>query len=272
MRIRKQFLGSLLGGLILAANSVDAQLVTITDATLGTSTRDGTLNAGEYGSLTYFSSGSGSGFGNVLFGSGGKLYWDSSLGGGLNFGVQLGGGGLNDAGVIYIDSVSGGLNNTTTIEDTGDSGRSAISGDGGGNQSELTFAAGFNADYAITIENGFSGLFKINGDGSLTFQTSLQLTPTGSGPQQREGELLLSDIGLSTGGSFKYVGTYLNSGNAYRSDELNGQGTAPGGNIGQSPFTFDNYNTFNSVPEPASAALLGLGLLAGAFWVRRPRA
>src|SRR5690349_9211144 len=96
-------------GCSFAAN---AQFQTIIDTTPGTSTRDGTLGAGEYGSLSFFSTGVNTGFGNVLFGSNSKLYWDSSLSGALNFGIQLGGGGLFDAGVIYIDSKSGGLSGT----------------------------------------------------------------------------------------------------------------------------------------------------------------
>ncbi|MSU58565.1 MAG: PEP-CTERM sorting domain-containing protein [Pedosphaera sp.] len=265
--MKRSILAATLG--ILVANNAFAQLTTITDTTLGTSTRDGTLNAGEYGSLTYFSGGVNSGFGNVLFGSGGKLYWDSSLGGALNLGLQLGGGTQNgnDAGVIYIDSVAGGFNNTTTINDIQDGGRAAISGNGSfGGSSELTFASGFNADYAISIQSGFAGLFQLasGGSGSLIFVTSLSLTPTGAGPQQREGALLLSNVGLSFGGSFK-----LNPDNAFRSNELNGDAYA-GGNIGQSPFTVTGYNVFQSVPEPSSLTLLALGgLCAARLWHRR---
>jgi len=257
-------------GLGAIAASASAQLVTITDLTLGGSTRDGTLGAGEYGSLSYFSTGIGNGFGNVL-GSNSRIYFDSSYSSGtLNLGVQLGGGGLFNSGVIYIDSISGGLAGTSTIEDTSDSGRSAISGDGGGSESELTFASGFLADYAITIEDSFSGLFQINGDGSLTYLTSLNLTPTGDASlQQREGELLLSQIGIAPGDSFRYVATYLNSGNAFRSDELNGHSTPLGGNIGQNPFEFDNYNLFVTVPEPTTAALLGAGLASLFIFGRR---
>jgi len=269
MRSQTKHLVTVLSLALFAASSAPAQLITITDTTPGASTRDGTLNPGEYGGLTYYSSGIGSGFGNVL-GSNSQIFFDASLGGALNVGFQLGAN-LNDAGVIYIDSIGGGLTGTTTIEDTGDSGRSAISGDGGGNESELTFAAGFTADYAITLENNFSGLFRIENDGSLTFVTSLNLTPTGdASQQQREGELLLSDIGVSHGGSFNYVATYLNSGNAFRSDELHGHSTALGGNIGQNPFTFDNYNTFiTPVPEPTSVALLGLGVTSLLIFSRR---
>jgi len=257
-------------GLGAVVASASAQLVTITDLTSGGSTRDGTLNTGEYGSLSYFSTGIGSGFGNVL-GSNSRIYFDSSSTGTLNLGLQLGGGGLFDTGVIYIDSVSGGLSGTSTIEDTSDGGRRAVSGDGLlGEQSELTFASGFLADYAITIEDSFSGLFQINNDGSLTYVTSLNLTPTGDASlQQREGELLLSQIGIAPGDSFLYVATYLNSGNAFRSDELHGHSTPLGGNIGQSPFEFDNYNLFVTVPEPTTAALLGAGLVSLFIFGRR---
>lgn len=256
-------------GLGAMATTASAQLVTITDTTLGTSTRNGTLGATEYGNLSFFSTGIGSGFGNIL-GSNSRIYFDSSYStGALNLGVQLGGGSLFDAGVIYIDSVSGGLGGTSTIEDTSDGGRRAISGDGGGNQSELTFASGFLADYAITLQDSFSGLFKIEGSGALTFVATLNLTPTGTPAlQQREGELLLSQIGLVAGDSFRYVATYLNPNDAFRSNELHGHGGTVGSNIGQNPFTFDNFNVFVSVPEPTSMALLGLGL-AGLLIFRR---
>ena len=259
--------GTLFSGAALLALGVvaNAAPVIIVDTTIGTATRDGTVNAGEY-----VGSGAGinSGFSDVL-GSGSTLYVDSNLTGQLNIGIAKGAAAWNDTGVIYIDSVAGGLTNTTTIEDTGDGGRRAISGDGGGQQSEINFAPGFGVDYAISIEDGFAGLFKVNNDGSLTFIASTLLTPAGNvNAPYREMQLTLAQIGMAPAASqsFKYIATYLNNNNAFRSNELHGvaQSTVPGGNIGQNTLTLaaGDFNTFITMPEPGGMTLLGLASLA----------
>jgi pullulanase len=225
------------------------QPVNLVDTTPGGATTDGTINANEY---VAFSSGINSGFGNVI-GSNSKLHIDSDTGGTLYFGLEGGGGSLNDAGVIYIDSIAGGLTNTLALQDEGDGLRSAISGQAGGNASELTFASGFEADYAVAFNAGFAGLFQLTtgGNNSLTYVNSANLNPTNnSGAGAWEMNIALSDIGLSPGDSFKYVVTYLNAGNAFRSDEFHGvaAGTVTGGNIGQSSFSLGSgdFNTFQT--------------------------
>jgi hypothetical protein len=256
----------------LVAGNVLGVPITITDTTAGTATNNGAIAGGEYvGS----SVGINSGFGNVI-GSNSAIHVDSSSLGALNFGVQSGGGNFNDAAVIYIDSITGGVADTTGLEDTNDPGRSAISGDGdneSADQSEITFGANFRPDYAISIDNGFAGLFQLTpgGDGSLTFVASGNLNPTNNAAaQQREIDITLANIGLTPGGSFKYVVTYLNPGNSFRSDEFHGvaQATANSGNIGQAPITLadTDFNVFNSIPEPSSIGVLALG---GAALLRR---
>lgn len=259
----------------LVGGAVHAAPVTIVDTTAGSATNDGTINTGEYvGSST----GINSDFGNVI-GSAATLFVDSSLGGALNFALRAGGGSLNDRAVIYIDSVSGGFADTTTIGDTADAGRAAISGNGtGGGTSEVTFAPGFLADYAIVLESNFAGLFQLaaGGANSLIFVTSANLNPSGNaGAVDREFDLTLANIGLSAGAAaeFDYVATYLNSSNAFRSNEFQGvaQSTVPG-SVGQTTVTLaaGDFNTFVTVPEPATAGLLGVvTLLLG---IRRRKA
>jgi hypothetical protein len=252
------------------AGAASAMPTTITDTTAGSATLDGTINSGEY---VGFSDGVNTGFGDVI-GASADLFVDSSDTGQLNFGFAYGAGDFNDVAVIYIDSVAGGLADTTTIEDNSGRAQAAISGDGEfGNESEVTFASGFAADFAIAISQNFAtfaDLYAIGGDGSLTSVASGNLTPASADPTTGEVEFqfLLSDIGLVPGGSFDYFATYVNSGNAFRSDEFQGVASSTvTGNPGQSPVTLasGDFNTFVSVPEPASLALLGLGglLMAG---------
>ena len=72
---------------------------------------------------------------------------------------------FNDALVIYIDSESGGFDNTSGFTDTGDELRQAISGYDGTDRSTVNFSAGFEADHVIaakpTSPSNFGGLFSL---------------------------------------------------------------------------------------------------------------
>ena len=261
-------------GISGVAASSNAAPVSIVDTTPGSATADGTIQPGEYvGS----SNGINSGFGDVIGGNS-KLFVDSSLTGALNFGIQSTNTNLNNtanAVVIYIDSVAGGVTGTDSINDTGDEGRRAISGDGNsGQHSDLTFAPTFAADYAISIQASFAGLFKINETGPLTFVRSAGVTPqdTSSG-NDREIQIAIADIGVPLGGSFNYFATLLNQTDAFRSNEFQGvaQSTVGADNIGRAPFALaaGDFNTFTVVPEPV-AALAGLTLI-GSMALRRSR-
>lgn len=257
-----------------------APLEIIVDTTSGRSTADGVLNAEEYGALSFFSTGSGNSFGGALgdvFGETSRIYWDSDINGGINLGLQLGGHDLTEVNqhaiAIYIDSVVGGFTDTTLIDDNADRGRGAVSGNGDlSGEAEVHFAAGFEADYALAIEENFASLFLLasGGSGTLTWIKSLALTPT-TRSQQKEGEFLLSDIGLNPGDSFDFVSTLINADAGFRSNELHGHEGIVDGHIGHADFTFDNFNTFTSIPEPILGAPLfaALGALF-TVWIRRP--
>lgn len=208
-----------------------------------------------------------SGFGGV-FGTGSLGL--TNIGNTVNGVLTKGNGGFNDALVLYIDSVSGGFNSTLTFNDSADGGRRAISGFNGGNRSIVNFASGFNADYAISIENSFAGLFQISGTGSHNFISSVGLSPTGPSQSTYGFSFNLSSIGLNAGQSFNFVGTYLNSSNAFRSNEGFGAGL-PSTNPGYNTATFTNSLTFSSVPEPCSLALFACGTTMVVFRRRRSR-
>ena len=70
---------------------------------------------------------------------------------------------------------------------------------------------------------------------------------------------MLSDIGLTPGDSFDYVATYLNSSNAFRSDEFYQGAAFAAGNPGTGSATLTSSNTFVSVvPEPSLPMHWGL--------------
>ncbi|MCS6844663.1 MAG: hypothetical protein NZ528_10155 [Caldilineales bacterium] len=237
---------------------------TIVDNTAGSATNDGTVNPGEYVGYT---TGINSGFGNVI-GSGSQLHIDSASGGNLHIGLITGGGSFNDAMVIYVDSVSGGYASTSTFDDTGDPCRKAISGYDGFNRSILNFAPGFAADYAICMDTTFAGVWQLAGTGSHTYIASASRTTTT--PGHFEMNLTMANLGLAAGGTFKYVATYLNPSNAYRSDEFHGVAAYSGGNPGYTTVNLasGDYNVFTSyatVVVSAGGSSAGYGTLKGAF-------
>lgn len=216
------------------------------------------------------SSGTGGGFGSVI-GNGSTVNVTTTEAGDVNMRLFRGAGQLFDVAIIYIDSVAGGVTNTSQINDIGDPGRAAISGNGfGGEFSDLGFATGFGADYAITLETAFSGVFGLNAGANHTFVSSASTDgPRTAGDASFGVAFNLSQIGLTAGDSFRYVITYLNGGNAFRSNEFHGVASGPADNIGNNTFGIGNFNladgdfvTVNTVPTPGAAALLGLGALA----------
>lgn len=219
------------------------------------------------GSGTVAGNGS-SGFGGVI--GTGSLTIETLGDGTVNMTLTKGAGGHFDATVIYFDSLAGGVTNTSAMSDTGDGGRAGISGLGfGGEMSDLGFAAGFGADRAISFETSFGGMFDLTGDlTNFGFVTTVNAGGNDANDATFTMSFNMSDLGLTAGDSFKLVATYLNNGNAYRSGEFIGaDDTGPfpdGGNIGQNAWDLgaEDYILVNSVPAPASAALLGLGGVA----------
>lgn len=173
--------------------------------------------------------------------------------------------------ILYVDSVAGGVNDTSTFTDTADGGRTAISGFNSGNPSRTlaTFPVGFGADYAITVEPGvFSGVFDLSTPANFGYLGSNNIA--GTGPVTFS--VSKAALGLPTSGdySFSFVGTLIST-TAYRSNETIGAsvtvpdtGAAPNGGFNGTQ-VFATGNTFAvtsaSLPEP-SAMVLGLPALA----------
>lgn len=179
-----------------------------------------------------------------------------------------GAGGFDNTLVLYLDTTAGGFTDTSTFSDQSDTLRKAISGLNGSNRSTVNFAAGFGADFAIALsptEASFGGLWALasGGDNSLPYVDAVALSPNNNaGPHTFS--FALSDLGLSAGDSFDFVGTYLNGTNAFRADEAIGAGIASGNPGNPSSITFSNSESFAvAVPEPASLALLLGGCLIG---------
>lgn len=210
----------------------------------------------------------------------GKLSVTDDGAGNVTFSFQPGAGHPSVDGnnlVVYLSTGAAGLPDTSALIDNGDSGRRGISGYNAGppsSRSLVAFPSGFQATYALAMEGAYVGLFQLppsGGDGNLTY-----LTGGGQSGNPLHVTFPLSTIGLTQGQSFSLLGTLIDGGAAYRSNETIGA-TSPdigaGGNPGQvNLVTFSSAFTYNSTavtPEPASLALLALG---GAVFTRRRRA
>jgi len=197
------------------------------------------------------------GNGHIGFGGpvGGGTLDITNVGDTVTFVLTRGTGDLNDTLVLYLDTDSaGGFADTTGLKDQQDAGRRAISGWDGTNGADVVFpiVSGMGADYAIVFDavNG-ANLFSLaaGGDGSLTF-----VAGGGGGAPANSAiftwTLSLADVGLLPGDTFGLVGTYLNSSNAFRSNEAIGASDAPAGSDNPgipSTLTFTAWETFTSV-------------------------
>jgi hypothetical protein len=246
----QSFIGAL--SVCVAASFASAQVATVN----GSGSVNGNGNAG---------------FGGVI--GTGSLQIETLGDGTVNMTVTRGAGGWFDLGAMYIDSVVGGVSNTSSLSDLGDGGRAGLSGSGfGGEHSDLGFGANFAADYGITWETAFSGIFDLTSDSS-NFGFVAAVSADGARDANDASFSIsfnMSDIGLNAGDSFRVVMTYLNSGNAFRSGEFIGSDdTGPFANdpnIGQTAYQLgdEDYILVNTVPAPGAFALLGMGgLVAG---------
>ena len=226
--------------------------------------------------------GLGSGFGGVV--GGGTLSFTQTAGSPtINLAFTRGAGNLNDAAVIYIAASGTSFSDTSSFTDTGggmDALRKAISGFDGTNRSTVNFGSGFAPTHAIAFNTGFAGIWGLNSSshvygGNTPGSGDLGLSPSGSASASVFNlTLSLDQLGLVPGNSFDYVVTYLNSGNAFRSNEFIGTSTVPASNVGQAPVTLaaGDFNRYTSaaIPEPGTFALLGLGVF-GVFAKRRKK-
>ena len=201
--------------------------------------------------LNYPGTGAG-GFGNVL--TGGTLNVQNN-GTNVNFILTKGSGDFNDATVIYIDSKTGGFAGTSTFVDVVDNMKKGVSGFDGTNRSAVTFATGFNADYAILLKpnapDNFGGLYEL---GSLThnFVTSVNLTPSNSVSSATYSfTCTKAQLGIVGTVAFRFIASHLNATNAFRSNEAIGF-TIAGGNVGQAPVTATTWATYNNGTMPAN--------------------
>lgn len=176
--------------------------------------------------------------------------------------------GLNDtfsnALVLYLDTTAGGRNAIdSNVNDNADGLRTAISnGDSSGFNSTITFPAGFEADYAIALDQGFGGYWIIPatgaiGNNGLTYQDTVNLNPTGNPSSTTfTFDIDWSELGLTNGDSFTFVGFYVST-TAYNSDEGFGDGITPG-------TAGSDAVTFTSVLEyPSGNVLSNQNFMAG---------
>ncbi len=253
--MRSRFLHPFLTLALVAAfaGSAFATPASIVDNTATGANKDGSVAPGEYVGET---NGIGSGFGDVI-GSTSTLGVDSDDAGNLYFGLTRGGGGLFNDVVIYLDTVPGGFATTATFEDRNDGLRTSISGFGFNDlRCTLNFAPGFEADYAIAFFSGFAGLWQLQeGATEHTFIADAGLAGGGDANNPFfELSVLLSDLGVLPGGEVKYVATYLNGGDGFRSNEFHGVAAGPADNIGQAEFSLadGDFISFTTYESPVS--------------------
>jgi hypothetical protein len=228
-------------------------------------------SAGAAVTSTYSGNGA-SGFGGTL--GNGSLVIGADGAGNVTFTLNPSGGFSGNAVVVYIDSVAGGVNNTSTFTDNGDVGRESISAANSGNPSRvnISFPTGFGADYALEFENNtYMGLFNLSTPSNFGYVTGA--APTSGGPYTVT--FPLSSLGLSTGQGFTFDADLIST-SAYGSNETIGASVTTGDPSGSAPnagfngsIAFTTADTFTTaVPEPAS---VGLVAVAGLLAVRRRR-
>ena len=223
------------------------------------------------GATTYSGNG-GAGFGGPI-GNGSLTITDNGSGT-INFSLTTGVPFSGNDLVIYLDTKPGGVHDNSTFTDNGDPGRTAISGANNGmaSRSLVTFAPGFLADDAISVEPGnFAGLFDLSNPASFNFLFSGNLSGSGTGPFKFS--YTRGQLGLGPTAPFSFEGTLIST-TAYRSNETIGASTTVPDNTTDAPnagfngsTTFGTAATF-SVPEPSVLSVLAL---AGAAATRRRR-
>ena len=134
------------------------------------------------------------------------------------------GGSMNDVLVLYLQTGTGGWTNTSGFNDQGAGCRQAISGVSAAGRSLLTFASGFQPNYAIALAPaaaGTGGLWQLanGGNNSLVYLTNVNLAPlNNSGPYTFSFPAAL--IGMISGvrATIQVFGTYIRT-DGYRSTE-----------------------------------------------------
>ena len=202
----------------------------------------------------------------------GSLTWDDS--GGILSGSFVRGDGapFTDDLVIYIDSISGGINTTSGLRDAGDRFRKAVTGYNGSSKCTLNFASGFNADYAILLHPGApSGgkLYALPTQGGVLTEIDSALHLSSSTDWTRDNQakydFWLSPASLGITGSVTfgfetdYAVDYYGATTKETLEHITG--TAGWGGT----LVFSDYHQFpqvNPIPEPTNVALAAFGFIA----------
>ena len=177
------------------------------------------------------------------------------------------GGSMNDVLVLYIQTGPGGFTNTSGFNDQGDSCRQAISGVSASGRSLLTFASGFQPNYAIVLApaaTGTGGLWQLTngGNNSLVYLGSVNLAPlNNTGPYTFSFPAAL--IGMIPGvrSTIQVFGTYVSTTGGRSTEAIAGNLAGTQGWNSFSQIDYANY-TFD-----ASAVLVKLPL---GVWAQRP--
>ncbi len=238
------------------------------------------LTSSVQGAVSYPGNGA-TGFGGAV-GNGSVLISDTATSMTVTF--NRGTGNIDNDLVLYLDTQAGGFSDTSTFSDAADGGRTAISGFNSGNPSRslLTFAPGFGADYAISIENSFIGVFGLNsgGNNSLSFLFGTAQSGVDSDASYsitlNAAQMLQIGLVAGSGQTFSFDGSF-DSDSAYRANETIGpsitvpdSGAAPNAGFNGSQ-TFQLQLPYQLVgsPEPSTLALLGVLGAGGLFAARR---
>ena len=153
----------------------------------------------------------GGGFGDVIGSSSLRITHDDTH---LNFELTKGIGSFNDVLTLYIDSKTGGFASTSTLTDELDEHRKAATG----HLSDITFPTGFTADYAITLDTDFAGLWVLS-TGTLASATSLSAAVPLNTTALHTFRVAKSLIEFDSENTFSIIGTYGNAESGFRSNE-----------------------------------------------------
>lgn len=246
-----------------------------TDTTTTGAATDGVRTPGEYFA---FANGINSGLSDLI-GRNTEMYLDSTATGDLTLAFDSFSAWPNSSygAVVYVDSTPGGWFSTFDLGDTADRSRRLVSGKGTtGQRSDLYFADGFLADYAIVLEPSAMRVYQLGkpahtlvGGALLGSATDLaggtsyayRLDDGSLGSKWREVKLPLSSIGVAPGGTMRIVATLLNGDTAFRANEFVGAATGnafDAGNPGANPVVLKPSDFLRFVAVPGCTAACSL--------------
>ena len=180
--------------------------------------------------------------------------------------------------VIYIDSQAGGFASTVQLSDVADRPRRLASGKGqSGERSDLYFAPGFLADYAITLEPGRTRIFELDASAHVLINGAASNATTDllggahvryvdDGATVRELRLPLEYLNVAPGDTLRFVVTLLNGNTAFRANEF--VGVASGNpfdavNLGQTAAVLKTGDFIRFMTVPGSACGAGCETVGG---------